>query len=67
MKTYTKSKDRPANITDEHLDYLDTLRESGVCNMFGAGEYLETEFHLSRRGAQPVVMYWMKTFGQPER
>lgn len=67
MKTITKSKDRPANITDEHLEYLDTLRESGVCNMFGAGEYVETEFHLSRRDARPIVLYWMSTFGKEER
>ena len=30
-------------VTDEHLKYLDGLRESGVTNMFGAGEYVEAE------------------------
>jgi len=32
--------ERPEIVTDEHLDYLDELRESGVTNMFGAGAYL---------------------------
>jgi hypothetical protein len=63
----TKSKSRPANITDEHLEYLDALRESGVTNMFGAGSYVENEFSVSRREARDILMYWMQTFGQPER
>lgn len=36
--------DRPAYLTDDHLEYLDGLRESGATNMFGARPYLMEEF-----------------------
>lgn len=58
---------RPELVTDEHLEYLDDLRESGVTNMFGAGSYLSEEFGLSRKEATTVLMYWMKSFGQESR
>lgn len=47
-------------LTEEMSDYLNTLRESGIINMFGAGPYLESEFDLSRREARQVLMEWMK-------
>jgi len=47
-----------------YLEYLDDLRESGVTNMYGAGEYLEDAFSLSRRDARDILMDWMKTFSQ---
>ena len=54
--------DRPEIVTDEQLEYLDDLRESGVTNMFGAGPYVREEFSLDRRDAQQVVLYWMESF-----
>ena len=42
----TDKVERPDIVTDEHLEYLDDLRESGVTNMFGAGSYLEDNFCL---------------------
>ena len=54
---------RPENVSDEHLEYLDELRESGRTNMFGAGTYLMSEFGLSRTRAKEVLHYWMETFG----
>lgn len=49
--------------TQKQLEYLDTLRESGETNMFGAGPYLMDEFpELSKRDARDVLMYWMRTF-----
>lgn len=53
---------RPDYVTDEHLEYLDDLRESGVTNMFGAGRYLEDEFDIERKTASGILSYWMKTF-----
>ena len=38
-------------ISEEHLDYLDCLRESGVTNMWGASVYIEEEFKLDRYDA----------------
>ena len=53
---------RPSLITDEHLEYLDDLRESGITNMFGASVYIEDEFDVSRADARLILSYWMKTF-----
>ena len=57
-----KNVKRPDVITDEHLKYLDDLRESGRTNMFGAPAYLERVFGLSTGDAITVVSYWMETF-----
>lgn len=55
-------------ITDEHLEYLDGLRESGDTNMFGAIPYLIAEFsELSRAEARQILAYWMETFGDDNR
>jgi len=57
--------DRPTYLTDEHLEYLDTLRESGVTNMYGAQPYLRDEYpKLNRNEATKVLLYWMKTFSE---
>lgn len=55
--------DRPDFVKDEHLEFLDELRESGVCNMFGARPYLADEFEeLNQKQSAAVLAYWMKTF-----
>ena len=58
----SEAVERPEIVEDEHLDYLDTLKESGITNMFGAGAYVEDEFELSSRDARTVLTYWMATF-----
>jgi len=58
---------RPEGITDEHLEYLDELRESGDTNMWGSGPYIQKEFELDREEAEKIHMYWMDTFGNPDR
>ena len=56
--------ERPAFVTQEHLGYLDGLRESGDTNMWGAGPYLQREFPtLTKSQASAVLFYWMDTFG----
>lgn len=55
---------RPAAATDECLEYLDTLRDSGATNMFGAGPFLEAKFGFSRREAREALLYWMKTYSE---
>ena len=40
--------DQPDFVTEEHLEYLDNLRESGITNMFGAAPYLEFSFDLDK-------------------
>lgn len=49
-------------LTEKMIDYLNTLRESGVINMFVAGHYLESEFDLSRREARQALMEWVESF-----
>jgi hypothetical protein len=50
-------------LTEEHLRYLDQLRESGVTNMFGAVPYILLQFpDLSEQQAKQVLIHWMKTF-----
>lgn len=51
---------RPNGLTDEHLEYLDDLRESGVTNMFGAGQYLMDTFGLPRDMSTKYLVYWME-------
>ena len=49
---------------NEMFEYLDTLRETGVTNMFGAGAYLQEAFGVDRKEARDVLTEWMKTYGQ---
>ena len=44
------------------FEYLDNLRESGVTNMFGAGQYVEATFGLGRSEAGDLLVEWMTTF-----
>ena len=54
--------ERPAIVANEHLDYLDELRESGLTNMFGAGAYLVQEFGVTRAESHTILGYWMQSF-----
>jgi len=55
---------KPECLIEDHLLYLDGLRESGVTNMFGAVPFVLLEFpSLSKQQAKQVLIYWMKTFG----
>lgn len=56
--------ERPEFLTDEHLEYLDRLRDSGATNMFGAGSYIEAAFGLDKREARAALVYWMSTFSE---
>jgi len=60
----TDQVNRPDFVTDDHLEYLDALRESGATNMFGATPYVESTFGMSRKEAMAVLMYWMNTFSE---
>jgi len=52
-------------LTDEHLEFLDELRESGVTNMFGARPYLMRAFpELTEKEASSILSHWMHTFGE---
>ena len=60
--------DRPDFVSDEHLEFLDDLRESGDINMYLAREYILEDFpELSKEEAVEVLRYWMITFGNVTR
>lgn len=42
-----------------YTEYLEDLRESGVCNMYAAPSYLAEEFGLTRNEARAIVSDWM--------
>ena len=58
------SIERPKIVTNDHLNYLDTLRDSGECNMFGAGEWVEEAYGVTKREARTIVTYWMESFAE---
>ena len=49
---------------EEMFEYLNTLRETGVTNMFGAGQYLQQAFDIDRREAKNILLEWMQTYAQ---
>ena len=51
-------------MVEEYFQFLDTLRESGVTNMFGAAPYLQQQFGLDRGEARKVLLEWMESFSQ---
>ena len=62
-----KTLTRPKIVTNEHLEYLDELRESGETNMYGAVPFIQSEFDLNSDEAGIILSYWMKSFGKEER
>jgi hypothetical protein len=49
-------------MTEEHKEFLDDLRESGITNMFGAAPYLANEFGISIEEARTILKEWMDSF-----
>lgn len=55
-------------MKEEWKDYymfLESLRESGVTNMFGAAPYLEAAFpELKGKSAREVLSNWMQNYSE---
>lgn len=49
---------------EEVFAYLDSIRESGIINMFSSSPYVEEAFGLHRRDARKLVLEWMETFSK---
>ncbi len=45
--------------TQEHYDFLEALRISGVTNMYRASPYLEEAFDLNEKESVKILMEWM--------
>ena len=50
------------DVKIKYYKYLFTLQASGKTNMFGAGQYLENRFKMSREEAMEVLLYWMDNY-----
>jgi hypothetical protein len=55
-------KEKPDFVTDEHLKYLEELKESRVTNMFGASPYLAKAFNIPIKRAREIWSYWVSTY-----
>ena len=54
---------RPEFVTEDHLTFLDDLRESGLCNMYGATPHIQESFpEVTRPESRKILGYWMATF-----
>ena len=55
---------RPTFLTEEHLTFLDDLRESGETNMYDATPWLIDKFDMTRKQGIEVLRYWIKMFSE---
>ena len=46
---------------NEYFAFLDSLRETGVTNMFGAAPYLVEVYDMDKRKARDVLLSWMQS------
>lgn len=53
-----------SEMADEVFPFLDSLRESGKINMFGAAPVVQQFFDVSKAEARFLVSEWMKTFSE---
>ena len=49
---------------DEVNVFLDSLRQSGITNMYGAGEYIQEMYEVDKKTAGKFLSEWMRTFGE---
>ena len=59
------SADQP--LHSEYFETLNSLRDSGVMNMFGAPQWLEENFDLDRATAKAVFIAWTESFSNRDR
>ena len=53
------------NEDKSYFEYLDTLRDSGITNMFEAVPYLMNEYpQLSTDEAKKILLDWMNSFSE---
>lgn len=55
--------ERPAIAKAKHFSALEGIRQSGICNMFGASAPLVQCFpELTKRQADSILVYWMENY-----
>jgi hypothetical protein len=58
---------KPVFVSEDHLKFLDDLRNSGETNMFGAAPFIIDRFGCTKDEARQILSYWMQSFGNPNR
>ena len=48
----------------EMFEYLNSLRKSGITNMFGASPYLVEKFDVDEYEARKILSKWMENFNE---
>lgn len=49
-------------MSEEHKDFLNRLRDSGIVNMFAASPYLVDKFGIEADEASKILVEWMESF-----
>jgi uncharacterized protein YciI len=60
--TSSKETSKGTRMNEDHRQFLNELRDSGIVNMFGSMTYVRDQFGLSKAEATAIVLEWMKTF-----
>lgn len=63
------TKVKPEIVTEDHLDYLDTLREILYMPMLQTclSPHIEDDFGVTKKEAREITSYWMATFEERQR
>jgi hypothetical protein len=51
----------------EYYFFLEALRRTGVCNMFGADIYLREAFPLNEEESREILLYWIEYYNELDK
>jgi hypothetical protein len=55
--------ERPAIATAKHFSALESIRQSGICNMYGASKPLRQCYpDLTKKQSADILIYWMENY-----
>jgi hypothetical protein len=49
---------------EEYYNFLEAIRRTGVCNMYGAAIYLVECFELTDEEAKEILCNWMENYDE---
>ena len=52
---------------EEYYKFLEALRRTGVCNMYGAAVYLVDCFEMSELEARNILVSWMENYEELDK
>ena len=47
---------------ENYYQFLENIRQSGICNMWGATPYIMDAFHLNYEDAATVLCNWIQNY-----